>query len=227
MLLKILNLYKNYEIYKHLNFTKKGIFIYISFLIKIVKVIVTHPIYIYYKYIFNILLIFEGVLIVIYYTDFSIPIVPLEIINWDQFREFLVKINKKILIYIRDKLNYIIGEQTVLPKEDINLSSSISLNDSISKSNTNNSYILWFCIITIVTIAGITFYYHVDTINYSDLMDFFNHFKGNSNQEDNSSIIDSENDLINISPTESTPRASALNSPTTNSSGFNKYFRLP
>lgn len=150
----------NYNTLKNLKWTKKGIYLYISYIIRIIKVIVSHPIYRSLKYIFNILLIFEGLLIVIYYTY-----LPLSIGDLYDTNKTLIEIYRNVLRYIRDKLNLLLNEQVISQTEDLEML-LIETDKSSSESNVNKSYIKWFSIITIVIVSGIVIYYNPDMLNY-------------------------------------------------------------
>lgn len=55
ILLKIYTLFKNYKLVKILSWTKKGISPYILYIIGLIKLIISHPVFKIFKYVFIII----------------------------------------------------------------------------------------------------------------------------------------------------------------------------
>jgi hypothetical protein len=58
-LFQIYNLFKNYKLLKNLSWTKKGISPYILYIIGLIKLIISHPVFKIFKYVFTILKYFK------------------------------------------------------------------------------------------------------------------------------------------------------------------------
>ncbi len=109
-----MKLFKNFNKFQNLKWTKKGIYLYISYVIVIIKTISSHPIYKSIKLIFNILL----TLIIAYITYLYLS---LEVNNLDSINKAFLDLFQSVIRYIRDKLDNLLNEQVVSLKEDLNL----------------------------------------------------------------------------------------------------------
>ena len=161
-----------------------------------------HPIYKIIKYIFNFLLIFESILIVIYY----IPL-PIDIINLYDINKSVIEIYKNVLRYIRDNLNLLLNEQVISQTEDLEVL-PFETDKAFSKSNVNKSDILWFGIITIVIVSGIVIYYNPDVLNYFKDIDNNSDLLGSSipDSPTSPSYSDYFQDLSELTPKASSSR---------------------
>lgn len=210
---KIYYIYKNYNIIKNLKWTKKGIFIYIMSFIGLIKFIISHPIYKITKKIINLLIIFEGILLVIYYTELPIDNMS---ITFTTIYIFIQEFYIKILKFIRDKLDYLLEDAKF---EENNQSKDVNPNENNTSNNSNKSF-YWMIGISIVIISStIAIYYY-----YPNILDYFNNKdKGDTppekpsnfkNSNNNQNIIDSPNSPISIIPDpDATSKSSSSNLP--------------
>jgi hypothetical protein len=168
MLKKIFQLYVDTNIYSQLEWANKGIFPYVIIIIKIMKIIVTNPIYKIFKYVFQVLLVAEGLLIVIYYTEFT-DLPPMSLI--------LNQIYNNVLRFIRNIIDNLINDEEII--QNIKNSESTSFNDKKTinnnkdTTNTNTYWRYWLIsVIVIITITGIVNVYYPNIWNsYLDIGD--------------------------------------------------------
>lgn len=195
---KIYYLYKNYNIVKNLKWTKKGIFIYIMSFIGLIKMIISHPIYKIIKKLIKFLIIFEGILLIIYYTDLddltylNITVTSIYIF----IQEFYIKILK----FIRDKLDYLLDND---PFEENNQSKDVNPNENNNSHSSNNSYYWWIGISIVIISSTVAIYYY-----YPNILDYFKdndkgngtNPSGNSGSPSNNSANSESNDYDHYFP---------------------------
>jgi hypothetical protein len=196
-----------YIVYKFL-WRKKGIF-------EIIQIILNNPVYKILKIIFNVLIIFEGILIIIYFDD-----IPYNLYNFSvtfDISDWFHKFYTSILRTIRDIINNLLNEEII---QETNNSDVISINKNnldTNINNSNNTYKWWIGVI-FITISGIVVYYY-----YTDIITYFQMDNNIPSPKTNISIIDSDNDLLNINyenitDSDSTPKASSSNLPNSDTS---------
>ena len=159
-------------------------------IIGLIKIIVSHPIYKIIKKVINVLIIFEGMLLVIYY--FELPTSNLGYLNiiFTTIYLYSQEIYINILKYIRYKLNYLLDEniETIINTEN---------NETNNKEYDNKTYnyLWWIGITTVIIISGITIYYY-----YPNILEYFKDNNLKPSDDENTSLIDSPDIEIRYHP---------------------------
>ena len=139
------------------------------------------------KYLFQTLLVIEGLLIVVYATELTD--LPYYLAAFPLYISFDLNLTyNNILRFIRDIRNYLINDEEIIKDtenyEFISIDNEKINNEKfINDINVNNNSYYWVIGITmVVTISGIIiYYYYPDVLNYfkdidnendSDLLDF-------------------------------------------------------
>lgn len=223
---RLISIIKNYNKLRSLKWTKKGIFPYIFTIISIINFIVSHPLFKVFKFMFHILIIFEGLLFIIYYYEFPFiyDVKDLQF-TFTSLYDFVHQMYSSILRKIRDKINYLLDEQIIQPNDNYE---AISINTDKLYSDQNNTY-KWLLGITIVIlISGVAIYYY-----YPEIINYFkdNNERPDNNIPDNPNINynDDELDLSVMNTPDSnfsTPKASASRLPPFNENPFKKKIKI-
>nr|YP_010852515.1 DNA polymerase [Aureoboletus raphanaceus]WGL38744.1 DNA polymerase [Aureoboletus raphanaceus] len=202
ILKRIIYLFKNYYKFKNLKWTKAGIFPYILYIISIIKFIVSHPLYKVFKDIFNTLVIFEAVLVVLNFID--LPFYTTYDINNSiiTIYEFIKNSYINILKWFKNKIDYLLDDKIIDSIEQID----VSKNNELNENNNSTNYLWYLGILTIITISGVIIYYY-----YPNILEYFKDNKPDDPETINSPETINTPETINISETVNTPAHDIIN----------------